>query len=172
MSIGRCPYPDLLHHNNVSSWRWTRCHKFFIVSSFRFSFAVFSELRLDWLSGNWYFLNEDDGLVYLCTNAVNYCRLILHQVEHPSSLVLDPTKGYLFYTDWSPSLSRALLDGSNRTALVKTNIYHPSGITLDLANEHVYWIDVYKDVIERVDYNGKQRWTLKKTPNVSCCGRW
>lgn len=143
------------------------CHKFFIVIVSVW-FVAFIELRLDWLSGNWYFLNEDDGLVYLCANAITFCRLILHQVEHPSSLVLDPTKGYLFYTDWSPSLSRALLDGTNRTALVKTNIYHPSGVTLDLANEHVYWIDVYKDVIERVDYNGQQRWTLKKTPNVSC----
>lgn len=106
-------------------------------------------------------------MVYLCTNAVTFCRLILQQVAQPSSLVLDPTKGYLFYTDWSPGLSRALLDGSNRTTLVSTQIYHLSSVTLDLASEHVYWIDVYKDVIERVNYDGQQRWALKKSPDVS-----
>ncbi|XP_001985922.2 low-density lipoprotein receptor-related protein 1 isoform X2 [Drosophila grimshawi] len=135
------------------------------VSAFNSPHQIFVELRLDWISGNWYFLNEDDGMVFLCTNAVTYCRLILQQVEQPSSLVLDSTKGYLFYTDWSPSLSRALLDGSNRTTLVSTQVYHLSGVTLDLASEHVYWIDVYKDVIERVNYDGQQRWALKKSPD-------
>lgn len=106
-------------------------------------------------------------MVYLCSNAVTFCRLILQQVEQPSSLVLDPTKGYLFYSDWSPSLSRALLDGSNRTTLVNTQVYHLSSVTLDLASEHVYWIDVYKDIIERVNYEGQQRWALKKSPDVS-----
>ncbi|XP_033252319.1 low-density lipoprotein receptor-related protein 2-like [Drosophila miranda] len=53
----------------------------------------------------------------------------------------------------------------NRTALVSTHIYHPNTVTLDLANEHVYWVDVYEDVIERVDYEGQRRWTLKKFPD-------
>ncbi|XP_043066692.1 low-density lipoprotein receptor-related protein 1 isoform X1 [Drosophila bipectinata] len=126
----------------------------------------FTELRLDWLSGNWYLLNEDDGMVYLCTNAMTFCRLILQQVDHVSSLVVDPTKGYLFYTDWKPSLSRSLPDGTNRTVLVTELIYHPSSVTLDLANELVYWVDVYKDVIERVTYEGQNRWTLKKSPDT------
>ncbi|XP_002138212.3 prolow-density lipoprotein receptor-related protein 1 isoform X1 [Drosophila pseudoobscura] len=125
----------------------------------------FLELHLDWIAGNWYLLNKDHGLVFFCTNTMLFCRLILKQVIDPESLALDPTKGYMFYTDRTPSLSRSLLDGSNRTALVSTHIYHPNTVTLDLANEHVYWVDVYEDVIERVDYEGQRRWTLKKFPD-------
>lgn len=98
---------------------------------------------------------------------MTFCRLILQQVDHISSLAVDPTKGYLFYTDWKPSLSRSLPDGTNRTVLVTEQIYHPSSITLDLANELVYWVDIYKDVIERVTYEGQNRWTLKKSADVS-----
>ncbi|XP_030387623.1 low-density lipoprotein receptor-related protein 1 [Scaptodrosophila lebanonensis] len=133
------------------------------VSPFISPLQFFVELRLDWLSRNWYLLNEDDGLVYLCTNAMTYCRVILSEVQHPSSLVLDPLNGYMFYTDGSPSLSRSLLDGKNVTSLVTTQIYHPSSVTLDLPNKQVYWIDIYKDLIERVDYEGQRRWSLKKT---------
>ncbi|XP_034653858.1 prolow-density lipoprotein receptor-related protein 1 isoform X1 [Drosophila subobscura] len=125
----------------------------------------FLELHLDWIAGNWYLLNKDQGLVFFCTNTMTFCRQILQQVQDPESLALDPTKGYMFYTDRTPSLSRALLDGSNRTALVTAHIYHPNTVCLDLANQHVYWVDVYEDVIERVDYEGQHRWTLKKFPH-------
>ncbi|XP_023030772.1 low-density lipoprotein receptor-related protein 1 [Drosophila willistoni] len=135
------------------------------LSEFILPQQFLAELRLDWLSGNWYLLNADESLLYLCTNAMTFCRLILQQAANLSSLVLDPTKGFLFYTDWSPSLARSLLDGTNSTTLVRTEIYHPSCVTLDLASEYVYWIDLYKDVIERVTYEGKKRWTLKKSPD-------
>jgi len=140
---------------------------FSLLALVYFFFTVFTELRLDWLSGNWYLVSEDDGLVYLCTNAMAFCRVILQQVDPLSSLALDPTKGYMFYTDWTPSLSRSLLDGSNRTVLVTDQVYHPSSVTLDLANELVYWIDIYKDEVERVNYEGQDRWTLKRAPDVS-----
>lgn len=98
---------------------------------------------------------------------MTYCRVILQQVDPLSSLALDPTKGFMFYTDWTPSLSRSLLDGSNRTVLVTDQVYHPSSVTLDLANELVYWIDIYKDEVNRVDYEGRNRWTLKRRLDVS-----
>lgn len=59
------------------------------------------------------------------------------------------------------------MDGYNRTVIVSSQIFYPSRVTLDLANEHVYWIDIYKDFIERVDYEGRNRWAMKKTPDVS-----
>ncbi|XP_037895975.1 low-density lipoprotein receptor-related protein 1B isoform X2 [Glossina fuscipes] len=121
------------------------------------------KLRLDWISGNWYFLSNEPGLVFMCSNSMKYCRIILENIQNPSSMVLDPTKGFIFFTEWSPSLSRANLDGTNHTILVSSQIYYPSWVTLDLPNEHVYWIDIYKDFIERVNYEGGQRWSMKKT---------
>ncbi|XP_055918086.1 low-density lipoprotein receptor-related protein 1 isoform X3 [Eupeodes corollae] len=124
------------------------------------------KLSLDWISGNWYFLSNEPGLIFMCTNNMNYCNVILKSVQKPASMVLDPTKGLIFYADWSPSLSRANLDGTNQIVIVSTAIYYPNRVTLDLANEHVYWIDIYKDFIERVDYNGNNRWAMKKTSDT------
>ncbi|XP_046809386.1 low-density lipoprotein receptor-related protein 1 [Lucilia cuprina] len=124
------------------------------------------KLRLDWITGNWYFLSNEPGLIFMCTNTMQYCSIILQDVQNPSSMVLDPTKGFIFFTEWSPSLSRSNLDGTNRTVLVSTQIYYPSRLTLDLPNEHVYWIDIYKDFVERVDYEGRNRWAMKKTSDT------
>lgn len=73
----------------------------------------------------------------------------------------------MFFTKWEKSsLDRAHMDGSEVRTLVSTKIVYPSGISLDLANEHVYWVDTYSDIIERVDYDGNNRTALKKHPNV------
>lgn len=53
------------------------------------------------------------------------------------------------------------MDGSNHTTIESYKIYYPTSLKLDLANEHIYWLDKYMDYIERVDYNGQNRWSLK-----------
>lgn len=69
----------------------------------------------------------------------------------------------MFFTKWeSASLDRARLDGTNRTALVTQKIIYPLGLALDLAKQHIYWVDGYMNYIERVDYNGKHRKSLKQ----------
>lgn len=71
----------------------------------------------------------------------------------------------MFFTKWTVigSLERATLDGGNQTTLVTHKIIYPFGLTLDLPNEHVYWVDTYMDSVERVDYYGHHRWSLKKS---------
>lgn len=70
----------------------------------------------------------------------------------------------MFFTKWgATSLDRAHMDGTNQTSIVTAKIIYPFGITLDLANQHVYWVDTYMDSVERVDYNGKNRWSVRKT---------
>lgn len=72
---------------------------------------------------------------------------------------------FIFFTKWTVigSLERANLDGSNQTTLVSHKIIYPCGLTVDLPNAHVYWVDTYMDSVERVDYDGKKRWSLKKS---------
>lgn len=53
------------------------------------------------------------------------------------------------------------MDGSNHTVIDSYKIFYPTSLKLDLANEHIYWLDKYMDYIERVDYNGNNRWSLK-----------
>ena len=62
----------------------------------------------------------------------------------------------------SPRIEGAALDGAGRRVVVGDKIVYPVGLTLDLANEHIYWIDTYLDVIERAGYDGQRRRTVKK----------
>lgn len=38
---------------------------------------------------------------------------------------------------------------------------------MDYAVQHVYWVDTYLDFIERIDYDGKNRKTVRKGFPVS-----
>lgn len=55
------------------------------------------------------------------------------------------------------------MDGTNRTVIESYKIFYPTSLRLDLANEQIYWLDKYMGYIERVDYNGHNRWSLKAT---------
>lgn len=124
---------------------------------------------MDWTSGNWYFLNTEFGVIFVCSPLMQFCNIIVESFENkPKSLALDPTKGFMFYTKWEKSsLDRAHMDGSDSVVLVSSKIIYPLGITLDLANEHVYWVDTYTDIIERIDYDGQNRTPLKKHPDTA-----
>ncbi|XP_055372745.1 prolow-density lipoprotein receptor-related protein 1 [Condylostylus longicornis] len=130
------------------------------------SASSIEQIRLDWISGNWYFMNTDSKMIILCSNNLKYCLPVLRSLVKPTSMALDPTKGFLFYTDYTPAVIRSLLNGSNKTVIVNTTIYYPTSITLDLANGHIYYIDLYTDFVERVDYNGKNQWSIKKSINT------
>lgn len=76
----------------------------------------------------------------------------------------------MFFTKWGPSnpmLERAALDGSDRTVLVQQKIVYPYGVTVDYPTQHVYWVDTYLDFVERIDYDGSNRRTIRKGFPVS-----
>lgn len=124
------------------------------------------QLALDWVSGNWYFLDDQKEIIFVCSPLMEHCTIILeNNIGKPRGMALDPTKGYIFYTKWGHSLAsldKANLDGTEAGSIVTDKIVYPHGITLDLAMQHVYWVDTYMDNVERVDYNGGKRWSLKK----------
>lgn len=64
-------------------------------------------------------------------------------------------------------LERTLLDGSERKTLVDHKIVYPYGVTIDYTTQHVYWVDTYLDFVERVDYDGSNRRTIRKGFPVS-----
>lgn len=69
----------------------------------------------------------------------------------------------MFFTtaDSFGSIVQANMDGSNQTTIVSYKVFYPTSLKLDLANQQIYWLDKYMDYIERVDYNGSNRWSLK-----------
>ncbi|KDR21144.1 hypothetical protein L798_04073, partial [Zootermopsis nevadensis] len=125
-----------------------------------------THIALDWISGNWYFLDDTREMIFLCNSTMNTCVILVEvNLSKPRGIALDPTKGYMFFTKWgasSPMLERTTLDGLNRTTLVQQNIVYPYGVTVDYPTQHVYWVDTYLDFVERIDYDGSNRRTIRK----------
>lgn len=122
-------------------------------------------IRLDWVTGNWYFLNKFN--IFLCTPTLEYCSNILTgDSSSLRSMALDPTKGHLFFST-SSAIVKSSLDGIVKTTLVSTDVIYPEGVAADLPNEQIYWLDVFWNHVERVDYDGRNRRILKKNFHVS-----
>ncbi|KAM3845339.1 prolow-density lipoprotein receptor-related protein 1 [Vipera latastei] len=121
------------------------------------------QMAIDWLTGNFYFVDDIDDRIFVCNKSGVTCVTLLDlELYNPKGIALDPTMGKLFFTDYGqiPKVERCDMDGQNRTKLVDTKIVFPHGITLDLVNRLVYWADAYLDYIEVVDYEGKNRHTI------------
>uniref|UniRef100_A0A673BUV4 Low density lipoprotein receptor-related protein 1Ab n=1 Tax=Sphaeramia orbicularis TaxID=375764 RepID=A0A673BUV4_9TELE len=121
------------------------------------------QMAIDWLTGNFYFVDDVDDRVFVCNKNGQTCVTLLDQeLYNPKVIALDPAMGKVFFTDYgsTPRVERCDMDGQNRTKLVDSKIVFPHGITLDLVNRLVYWADAYLDYIEVVDYEGKNRHTI------------
>ncbi|VDD79293.1 unnamed protein product [Mesocestoides corti] len=78
--------------------------------------------------------------------------------RRPTALAIDPINRYLFFNVWSGTrgrIERTWLDGTHREVIVDQNhTVWPNGIALDFESRHLYYVDAYLGVINRVDYNG------------------
>uniref|UniRef100_A0A8C5QIZ1 Sortilin-related receptor n=1 Tax=Leptobrachium leishanense TaxID=445787 RepID=A0A8C5QIZ1_9ANUR len=82
-------------------------------------------------------------------------------LEKPRALVLVPTEGLMFWTDWGDErhgIYRSEMDGSAVTHLVSEGIKWPNGITVD--DRWVYWTEAFMQRIERIEFNGQNRIVL------------
>uniref|UniRef100_A0A3B3CNN9 EGF-like domain-containing protein n=1 Tax=Oryzias melastigma TaxID=30732 RepID=A0A3B3CNN9_ORYME len=133
------------------------------VINISFSLHHVEQMAIDWLTGNFYFVDDVDDRIFVCDKDGQICVTLLDQeLYNPKGIALDPTMGSVFFTDYGqiPKVERCDMDGQNRTKLVDSKIVFPHGITLDLVSRLVYWADAYLDYIEVVDYEGKNRHTI------------
>ncbi|XP_055870134.1 low-density lipoprotein receptor-related protein 1-like isoform X4 [Biomphalaria glabrata] len=138
----------------------------------QYSLSTVKDMAKDWLSGNWYFTDDQKELIFMCIANGSYCQNVLTVgIKRPYSLAIDATRGFLFYSDWfsddSANIGRLDLDGNNQRSLVSFKIVHPRALTLDVANSHLYWGDSFLSVIERIDYNGNKRMVIAKGVDVA-----
>lgn len=128
------------------------------------------QIALDWVSNNWYFLDDQREIIIVCTQSLLWCNVLIDtDLGKPRTLALDPTKGFLFFTKWGnypPMLERCKMDGSERKAIVEHKIVYPYGVTVDYPKQEVYWVDTYLDYVERVNYDGGNRKTIIKGRQV------
>uniref|UniRef100_A0A7N8XVY7 Low-density lipoprotein receptor-related protein 2 n=1 Tax=Mastacembelus armatus TaxID=205130 RepID=A0A7N8XVY7_9TELE len=120
-------------------------------------------LAVDWVNYKLYVLEAMVERIDICNfDGTNRVTLVAENLVTPHGLALDPTVGYMFFTDMGVSneqikLERAFMDGSNRLELVKSRLGTPTGITLDIVTQRVYWSDSHFDTVETVTYNGLDR---------------
>ncbi|XP_074039673.1 LDL receptor protein 1 [Leptinotarsa decemlineata] len=128
------------------------------------------QMVFDWITGNWYFMDDQREVIIVCTNNLRWCNMLIeYDLSKPRSLALDPTSGYLFFTKWgnsAPMLERVGMDGLSRMPIVDHTIVYPYGVAVDFPKKRVYWIDTYLDYVETVDYDGKNRKTVLRGPKV------
>ena len=60
----------------------------------------------------------------------------------------------MYWCDWGtvPKIEVANMDGSSRQILVKRGLNRPSGLTLDEANNRLYWVDAFFNILEYYDF--------------------
>lgn len=58
-------------------------------------------MALDWISGNWYYVDDERDMIYMCTSTMNYCNILIDvNLNKPRSIALDATKGYEFLINY------------------------------------------------------------------------
>lgn len=85
--------------------------------------------------------------------------VISQNLTAPLDIALDPSRGYMFFTD-NDNIDRALMDGTQRTTIVSNYIYKATGIALDYVTERLFWCDSQLDQIVVVNYDGQERHTI------------
>ncbi|NXN98396.1 LRP2 protein, partial [Rhinopomastus cyanomelas] len=123
-------------------------------------------LAVDWVNNKLYVVETSVNRIDMVNlDGTNRVTLIAENLGNPRGIALDPTVGYLFFSDWDslsgdPKVERAFMDGTNRQDLIKTKLGWPAGIALDIVSQRLYWVDSRFDYIETVTYDGLQRRTI------------
>lgn len=117
-------------------------------------------IAVDWITNKIYVCDMHNQKIDIFDfDGKNRAIVLSQNITAPLDIALDPTKGYMFFTD-SDNIDRAFMDGTQRTTIVSAYIYKASGLTLDFVNERVIWCDSQLDQIVVVDYNGRNRHTV------------
>jgi hypothetical protein len=132
-------------------------------------------LAIDWMSRNIYWTDEGRGAISVSRldsmeEANLSKRRLLISVPHPRSIVVDPKRGLMYWSQWESvvqvsvldintpaTIQRAWMDGTHIEVLVRQNLHWPNGLTIDYAGKKMYWCDVHLGRIERINLDGTNR---------------
>ncbi|XP_049818680.1 low-density lipoprotein receptor-related protein 2 [Aethina tumida] len=129
-------------------------------------------LAVDWVGDNLYWTETDragskpKGRVMVAKTDGRYRRALVNVgLENPTSLVVDPQLGRMFWTDAgsAPKIEVSWMDGSKRRPLITDEIRHPTGLAIDYDMDHtLYWVDTKLNNIQTMKYDGSNRRTIIK----------
>ncbi|NWR88915.1 LRP2 protein, partial [Furnarius figulus] len=121
-------------------------------------------IAFDWINNRVYYSDYlNQTISSMAVDGSN--RTVIARVPRPRAIVLDPCRGYMYWTDWSSNakIERATLGGNFRTPIVSTNLVWPNGLTLDYEEQQLYWADANLQKIERCTLTGTNREVIVST---------
>lgn len=117
-----------------------------------------SSIAIDWMARNLYYSSDLSIGVIRIDGKENYHRLLLSFNQTPTSLVVHPKIGSLFWVDrLEMSIRKANLDGSEMSALINSGLNNPAYMTLDASQSVLYWNDIGTQKIEMYNFNTRRR---------------
>ncbi|XP_077434714.1 pro-epidermal growth factor [Vanacampus margaritifer] len=118
-----------------------------------------SGLAVDWIWNAVYWTSREKGRIKrIDTNGKSEKTLVRHLTQ-PSSIVIDPTKRFLFWLSggMSPTVQRCDMTGQAKMMLVKTS-QQLKALSIDYKDRRLFWVQFGlqgESTIVSSDYNGK-----------------
>lgn len=117
-------------------------------------------LALDWLGDNIYWVDAGAKKIEVSRTDGRFRKTLLtSNLDRPRAIVLDPKRGYMYWTDWGSNarIERAYMSGAGRVSIVSTSLQWPNGVAIDFAAQKLYWTDAGLDKLERSNLDGSYR---------------
>ncbi|CDW53518.1 Low-density lipoprotein receptor-related protein [Trichuris trichiura] len=137
----------------------------FLDSDSQEKFGSVEDMKLDWITQKMYWTTGRIGRLYAMDMNGKHV-VVIARGDWLAALALDPCKGYVFWSDtgfkarggsYEPRIERATMAGSDKTKILSTEISVVSVMAVDLDKQLLYFSDLNRLKVERIDYNGQNR---------------
>nr|CDJ81045.1 Low density lipoprotein-receptor and Low-density lipoprotein receptor domain containing protein [Haemonchus contortus] len=131
------------------------------------------QIAVDWMGSNFFLTQRYPSLspgISVCTQDGFFCRKIVKgQVadmndpskrQHYQGIALHPQRGAMVWIESYANRNRIMsanMDGTNVRVLVENKLEYPTGIAIDMITSDVYFGDVEREMIERVNLDTRER---------------
>ncbi|XP_021948531.2 low-density lipoprotein receptor-related protein 1 isoform X4 [Folsomia candida] len=116
-------------------------------------------IAVDWVAHNLYWCDKGTNTIEVSKLSGRHRKIIIAGLQDPRAIVLDPFRGYLYWTEWGddPIIGKAGMDGTRVQTLISENLGWPNALTLSLETEEIWWADAKEDYIAVADLHGQNR---------------